>query len=110
MPQAIGLKDGGCKVNIHLQIPDFDGNAIDIIAEKGATVSVEVHENEVVIAANKEGFLSLAKQMLYMAVNPIPFGGHAHFDDTLVGMRHSAYSLVIEPIWETDGGGCAAAK
>lgn len=25
------------------------------------------------------------------------------------GMRHSAYSLVIEPIWETDGGECSEA-
>ena len=92
------MTEGCCILNVNLALPDFDGNAIDVITEKGADISLRVYEKEVVISANKEGFISLAKQMLYMAVSPIPSGGHVHFDNFLDEMKNSDFSLIIESL------------
>lgn len=52
-------------MNINLNIPNYDGNALDVIWGKNAHYSIHTYENHVVLSANKDGLISLAKQMWY---------------------------------------------
>ncbi len=58
-------------MNIHITIPDYDGQGTDVIWENGAKYDIKVFEEEnekmVLIRANKQGMISLAKQMIYFA-------------------------------------------
>lgn len=76
-------------MNINLDIPNYDGNALDVIWGKNAHYSIHTYENHVVLSANKDGLISLAKQMLYMAYNDLPYGSHVHFDSFLIVVKYS---------------------
>ena len=54
----------------------------------------------IALAANKEGLISLAKQMLYFALNDLPKGSHVHFDSFFTGQTDIEHELVIEKINE----------
>ena len=68
-------------MKIKIDIPDYDGNAMDVIWEKNANYVVNVNEEEVIISANKQALISFARQMLYMAHNDLPIGSHVHYDE-----------------------------
>ena len=68
-------------MKIKIDIPDYDGNAMDVIWEKNANYVVNVNEEEVIISANKQALISFARQMLYMAYNDLPIGSHVHYDE-----------------------------
>lgn len=79
---------------MNLNLPDFDGNAIDVIWEKGANAELRCEDDQILIRANREGLLSLAKQMIYLAVNDVAVGGHIHYDSNFLG--DVPFELVIE--------------
>ncbi len=83
-------------MNINFNIPDYDGNALDVIWEDNAEFSIKVNENDVVLIANKEGLISFAKQMIYMAYNDLPSGSHVHFDSFFTKKNDCENELVIE--------------
>lgn len=83
-------------MNIEINIPNFDGNAIDVIWEKGAHVELGCEEEQILIRANREGLLSFAKQLMYLAVNEVASGGHVHYDSYFLG--DTQFELVIEKI------------
>lgn len=83
-------------MKINIDIPDYDGNAIDVVWERKSDYKVEMNGREVIIAANDEGLVSLAKQMLYMACNNIPAGSHVHYDNFFTRNDTGKYELVIE--------------
>ncbi len=82
-------------MKINLEIPDFDGNALDVIWDNDAEYRINVSHGEVVLSANKQGLISLAKQMLYMAYQDLPTGSHVHYDDFFVKSNASEFDLVI---------------
>ena len=81
---------------INIDIPDYDGNGLDVIWEAEAKYSISVNDNSVVVLANKIGLISLAKQMLYMAYNELPKGSHVHFDSFFTQSNDNDFELVIE--------------
>ena len=83
-------------MKITVDIPDYDGNGIDVIWEDNSKYSIRVHDNDIVISANKSGLISLSKQMLYMAHNNLPEGSHVHYDKFFTKMNDEKYELVIE--------------
>ena len=64
-----------------IELPDYDGDGMDVIWENNAEFRLDVFKRETSITANKEGLISLAKQMLYMAYSNLPKGSHVHYDD-----------------------------
>ncbi len=68
-------------MKINVSIPDYDGNALDVIWAPEARYSVRAEDAQVVLKANQAGLISLAKQMLYMAYNDLPGGSHVHLDE-----------------------------
>lgn len=81
---------------INIDIPNYDGNGLDVIWEEGSKYSISVHDNSVVILANKRGLISLAKQMLYMAYNELPKGSHVHFDSFFTQNKDNDFEFIIE--------------
>ena len=88
-------------MHIELSIPNYDGNAIDVIWEKSAHYSIQTYENQVVLSANKDGLISIAKQMLYMAYNNLPYGSHVHLDSFFTKSENIEENLIIELESET---------
>ena len=82
-------------MNIKLELPDYDGEAIDVIWEKNGKFDVDVSDDEVLIKANNAGLISFAKQMLYLAYNNVGDGSHIHFDVFFTQCRPK-YGLIIE--------------
>ena len=81
-------------MKIEIDIPDYDGNALDVIWNNDSIVEPYCVDKQIVIKANSEGLISLAKQMVYLAVNRVARGSHIHYDSFLLG--NNKYELVIE--------------
>ena len=82
-------------MKITLDIPDYDGDGLDVIWENGAKYAINIAYNSVVISADKAALVSIAKQMLYMAYNDLPGGSHVHYDSFFTKIN-GEYELVIE--------------
>ena len=63
--------------------------------EDGFTIKVKVEENTVVISANKEGLLSLARQLTDLA--DAEFGNHIHYDE-YNSLEEDSSEMIIERI------------
>lgn len=83
-------------MNINLNIPDYDGNALDVIWEQNSKYSIQIDKNNVVLRANKEGLESLGKQLIYMAFNDLPHGSHVHLDSFFTQKKDGENELIIE--------------
>ena len=83
-------------MKVTLDIPNYDGNGIDVVWENGSKYVINIADNNVVISANKGALVSIAKQMLYMAYNNLPNGSHIHYDSFFTKMNEDEYELVIE--------------
>ncbi len=60
---------------------------------RGAEIRVSIQGDEAVISANREGLLSLARQMIDLAEEPA--GGHIHYDETN-SLEEGSAPLIIE--------------
>ena len=88
-------------MKISVDVPDYDGDGLDVIWEDGAKCTVHTVENQVVLSANRKGLISLAKQMLYLAYYDLPFGSHIHYDNFFCPKNFEDMELVIH---KEDGG------
>lgn len=82
-------------MELKINIPDYDGDAMDVIWQDNSYYSTEVFDDEILIKANSAGLISIAKQMLYMAYNDLSKGSHVHYDRFFTKMNNK-YSLIIE--------------
>jgi hypothetical protein len=63
--------------------------------EDGFTIKVKVEENTVVISANKEGLLSLARHLTDLAETET--GSHIHYDE-YNSLEEDSSEMIIERI------------
>ena len=63
--------------------------------EDGFTIKVKVEENTVVISANKEGLLSLARHLTDLADADV--GNHIHYDE-YNSLEEDSSEMIIERI------------
>ena len=82
-------------MRITLDIPDYDGEGLDVVWENGSKYAIKIADNTVMISANKNALISIAKQMIYMACNNLPVGSHVHYDSFFTE-TNGEYELVIE--------------
>ena len=61
--------------------------------EDGFTIKVKVEENTVVISANKEGLLSLARHLTDLADAEV--GSHIHYDE-YNSLEENSSEMIIE--------------
>ena len=82
-------------MKITLDVPYYDGNGLDVVWEIDSKYAIKIIGDNVVISANKNALVSIAKQMLYMAYNDLPEGSHVHYNRFFTKMNEE-YELVIE--------------
>ncbi|UPT67438.1 MAG: hypothetical protein M0D57_01765 [Sphingobacteriales bacterium JAD_PAG50586_3] len=63
--------------------------------EDGFKISFENNEGQVVIKANREGLISLAKQLLTLSEENVPTGTHFHLDEHN-SLEQGSIELIIE--------------
>jgi bisphosphoglycerate-dependent phosphoglycerate mutase len=63
--------------------------------EDGFTIKVQIEENTVVISANKEGLLSLARHLTDLADAEV--GNHIHYDE-YNSLEEDSSEMIIERI------------
>ena len=95
-------------MKIILDLPNYDGNALDVIWEEGSTYLLEVNGNSAILKANNEGLISFAKQMLYLAYNNLPKGAHIHFDGFFTKNTDSEFTIVKDQGNTGDGSMCSS--
>lgn len=82
-------------MKIEIDLPDYDGIGVDVIWEENADYTLDVFDDEVVLKANREGLLSLGKEMIYFAENNLQEGSHIHYDSFFTG-KDRDYALILE--------------
>ena len=79
-----------------IEIIPYDANTgIQLSWEKNFTIEVKNTSNEVIISANNEGLLSLARHLLTLAQNEVPVGTHIHLDE-YNSLEEGSIDLIIE--------------
>lgn len=79
-----------------IEIVKYDTNkGLQFSWEDNFAIKVKEEGNEVVISANKEGLISLAKHLLTLAQNEVPIGTHIHFDE-YNSLEEGSTDLIIE--------------
>lgn len=65
-----------------IEIVQYDANkGIQFNWEENFEIEVKNEDGEVIISANSEGLLSLARHLLTLAQNEVPIGTHIHLDE-----------------------------
>ena len=65
-----------------IEIVQYDANkGIQFNWEENFEIEVKNEDGEVIISANNEGLLSLARHLLTLAQNEVPIGTHIHLDE-----------------------------
>ncbi len=83
-------------MKLTIEIPEYDGDGIDVIWHKGSSVHVRFEDDVVVIKANGEGLRSLGEQLLYLAQEDVQKGCHIHLDDFFCGDGLTGCGLLLE--------------
>lgn len=81
-----------------VEIPDYDGEGLDVIWEDEAEYALKLVDNEIVLSVNKEAMLCFAKQLLFFYNNDLPKGYHIHFDSFFCKCIKGTYELVLEEL------------
>lgn len=83
-------------MKLSLEIPDYDPNiGLPIIWEKGFQIRVEIdNDGAIVVSANKEGLITLAKQLLTLANPYVSPGSHMHLD-SFSGLEEGSKELIL---------------
>lgn len=70
-------------MTIQLELPDYDAREGFISQwEDGFELKVENIGSYIQVTGNKEGLISLARQLLYLAQDSFPAGYHLHYDSS----------------------------
>lgn len=79
-----------------IEIIQYDENkGIQFNWEENFAIEVKNEGGEVIISANSEGLLSLAKHLLTLAQNEVPVGAHIHLDE-YNSLEEGSIGLIIE--------------
>lgn len=83
-------------MNLEINLPVYSEElGLRSAWEPGFEIAVKVTRSEAVISANKQGLISLAKQLLILAQDEAPKGSHFHMDETNA-LEPESISLILE--------------
>jgi hypothetical protein len=83
---------------IELSIPNyFPEDGLKSTWETGFKINCSISNGTMIISANQQGLLSLAKNLLVLAQTNVPSGSHYHFDE-YNSLEKDAVELIIEKI------------
>ena len=79
-----------------IEITQYDANkGIQFNWEKNFVIEVEKEDNEIIVSANSEGLISLARHLLTLAQNEVPIGTHIHLDE-YNSLEEGSVDLIFE--------------
>jgi len=85
-------------MEISINIPNFNENhGLRFEWEDGFEIKTSISNGVIILSANKEGLISLAKQLLTLAQENVPIGHHMHYDD-YNSLDENSKELIIEKI------------
>ena len=82
-------------MKITIEIPEYDGEGVDVIWDDTAKYHIDVQDNLVALYANDAAMISLARQMIYLAKNDLTKGSHIHFDSFFYKGKEGDFELVL---------------
>jgi hypothetical protein len=81
-----------------IEVPDYsEKTGIKMNWNYGFTIDGRISNNTVVIKANKEGLISLARHLLNLSQESIPLGYHFHLDESN-SLEDGSCEIVIEKL------------
>lgn len=66
---------------MYINVPSYDKSGFKFIWEDDAAIKCTVSNNTVLIEANSDGLVSLARHILELAQGSTPEGTHFHLDE-----------------------------
>ena len=68
-------------MKVAISVPDYSPkDGLRMVWEEGSVISAEIDGGTVLITANREGLVSLARLLLTLADERVPDGNHWHLD------------------------------
>jgi len=68
-------------MEITITIPEYSGEGIRLYWKGGFEIEVKTSNREIVVSANKERLISLAKHLLSLIQDSVPTHHHFHLDE-----------------------------
>ena len=65
---------------IKINIPQYD-DSVELVWDNNFKIKTSTPYDTIIIEANREGLLSLARHLLLLAQEEVPSGSHFHFDE-----------------------------
>ncbi len=65
---------------IKISIPEYD-NGVELVWEDNFKIKTSAPFDTLTIEANREGLISLARQILHLSQDDVPNGSHFHLDE-----------------------------
>lgn len=79
-----------------VEIIQYDANkGIQFNWEENFVIEVKKEDSEIIISANNEGLISLARHLLTLAQNEVPVGAHIHLDE-YNSLEEGSVDLIFE--------------
>ncbi|BBW97528.1 Imm32 family immunity protein [Geobacillus icigianus] len=85
-------------MDIQIKIPKYrNDSGFQFVWEDNFIIETEINGNTIIIRANKDGLISMAKHLLTLAQNEVPTGTHIHYDE-LNSLEEGSCEIVIQKI------------
>lgn len=65
---------------MELFVPIYDGGKFSFVWEENFSINCSINNTSIIIEANKEGLISLARHLLELAQENVPEFEHIHLD------------------------------
>jgi len=83
-------------VKVVLEIPVYNpSNGVQVLWKDSGRMQIHVCNGGVHICANSDALMSLARQMIYFAKNPVIEGSHIEYDDSFCIGLEGEYELIL---------------
>lgn len=77
---------------IKIRIPEYN-NGVELHWEDGFKIETSAYEG-ITIEANREGLISLARHLLFLAQDEVPNGSHFHLDE-FIFLEAGSVELIV---------------
>ena len=65
---------------IKINIPEYE-DAIELVWENNFKIKTSARDDAIIIEANSDGLLSLARHLIHLSQKEVPHGSHFHLDE-----------------------------
>ena len=81
---------------MNIEVPNYDKKSFKFMWESGYFIKCHFYDNEIIIEANKEGLVSLARHLLELSQDAVPQFTHFHLDEFGALEKGSSELIVVK--------------